>query len=80
MMTTLALPCRSVFRVCLYPRTYFPDFITKASLELMFSMLFFYKYMATGVRIWHTKCTFVVLSTRITANLKKKMNITDVTH
>lgn len=44
MMTNLALPWRSVFRVCLYPKTYFPLFITRARRELIFSILFFYTY------------------------------------
>lgn len=42
MITNFALPCLSAFKVCLFPKTYFPDFITRASLELMLSMAFFY--------------------------------------
>ena len=40
-MTSFALPCLIIFRVCLYPNTYFPLFITSWSLELMDSSDFF---------------------------------------
>lgn len=41
MMISFALPCRNVLMVCLWPKTYLPDFITRASLELMLSKAFF---------------------------------------
>ena len=51
MMTSFALPLLKVFRVCLYPKTYLPLFITGASLELMFSRVFFCKrYTRPGFR------------------------------
>lgn len=40
MMTNLAFPFLNVLRVDLYPRTYFPDFITNAKRELMESAAF----------------------------------------
>lgn len=42
-MTSLALPCRIIFRVCLYPSTYLPLFITSWSLEFIDSRDFFCK-------------------------------------
>lgn len=46
-MTNFALPCLIIFRVCLYPRTYFPLFITSWSLELIDSSDFFVFFAAT---------------------------------
>merc|ERR1719458_563973 len=40
MITSLLFPFLSVFRVCLYPNTYLPDFMTNASLALIDSLLF----------------------------------------
>ena len=47
MMTSLALPCLRVLRVCLYPSTYLPDFMTSARRELMDSAVFFCFFWAT---------------------------------
>lgn len=47
-ITSLALPARSVFNVCLYPKQYFPLFITIASRALMFSVDFFYNFPNTN--------------------------------
>ena len=41
MMTSLLFPDRRVFSVLLYPRVYFPDFITSARRELIDSAVFF---------------------------------------
>lgn len=42
-ITSFALPCRSVLRVDLYPSVNFPLFITRARRELILSIAFFYK-------------------------------------
>lgn len=47
MITSLALPCRRVLSVDLYPRVNFPLFITRASRELILSIAFFCKRKLT---------------------------------
>lgn len=46
-ITSFALPCLIIFRVCLYPNVYFPLFITSCSLELIDSSNFFVFFAAT---------------------------------
>lgn len=41
MITSLALPCLKDFKVCFRPRTYFPDFMTRANREFILSIAFF---------------------------------------
>lgn len=42
MMTNLAFPFLKALMDCLYPNKTFPDFMTRANLELMLSTPFFY--------------------------------------
>jgi hypothetical protein len=52
MMTSLALPDRRLLSVLLYPKVTFPDFITKASLELMESAVFLVFYTEVREGLW----------------------------
>jgi len=59
MITSFALPCRSVLRVDLYPNVNFPLFITRARRELILSIAFFYKKKIYQDKITYFRPTWV---------------------